>query len=182
MVRGPVRKCSGSVPARPKRRFWPPSISPCWGLAWGARSRSASATRPLAPLMWVVGWSFACAHCPPGASVCPPRSIHIRGARGAPWPPKLTFWSFVLAIPHSLAPQERRARALLVRRFGGALYFLLNAHMDVIKKDASSYFNAAYARNQQPRYRREEHFHLGWTFDVMVIVTLLIAVLGYFTA
>jgi hypothetical protein len=71
---------------------------------------------------------------------------------------------------------------LLVRRFAGALYFLLNAHMEVIKKDASGFLKTAYAHDQRPRYRREEHFHLGWTFDVLVIVVLLIAVVGYLTA
>ena len=70
----------------------------------------------------------------------------------------------------------------MVRRFAGAFYFLLNAHMEAIKKDASGFFKTAYAQDQRSRYRREEHFHLGWTFDVLVIVALLIAVVGYFTA
>ena len=89
---------------------------------------------------------------------------------------------FVLAIPHAFALQERRAPALLVRRFAGALYLLPLACMDAIKKDARSFFDTVYAQNQRPRLRHEAHFHLGWMFDVTVIVTLLIAVIGYFTA
>lgn len=54
--------------------------------------------------------------------------------------------------------------------------------MDAIKKDARSIFNTAYARDQRPRFRRDEHFHLGWMFDVTVIVALLIAVVGYIMA
>ena len=54
--------------------------------------------------------------------------------------------------------------------------------MDAIKKDARSFFDTVYAPNQRPRLRHEAHFHLGWMFDVTVIVALLIAVIGYFTA
>jgi hypothetical protein len=55
--------------------------------------------------------------------------------------------------------------------------------MDARKPIARGVFKAAYAHGQyKPRSRREEPFHLGPAFDVMVIVALLIAVVGYLTA
>lgn len=71
---------------------------------------------------------------------------------------------------------------VLVAGPSGLPYFLPNICMDAINKDTSGFFKTAYARDQRsPRYRREEPFHLGWWFDVTVIVALLIAVVGYIT-
>ena len=65
----------------------------------------------------------------------------------------------------------------------GLPYFLPHVCMDAITKDARGLFKTAYARDQRlHRYRREEPFHLGWTFDAAVIALLLIAVVGYITA
>ena len=73
--------------------------------------------------------------------------------------------------------------AFLVRRIAGAFYLLPIIRMDAINKDAHTVLKAAYARHQpRPRYSRAEPYHLGWTFDVAVIVTLLIAVAGCLTA
>jgi hypothetical protein len=83
--------------------------------------------------------------------------------------------SLALSIQGGVAP-------VLVAGPSGLPYFLPNACMDAIKKDARSLFKTAYAREQpRPRYRRDEPYHLGWAFDVAVIVVFLIAVVGYIT-
>jgi hypothetical protein len=86
-----------------------------------------------------------------------------------------------LAIPHSLAHQERRAIAFMAGP-SGLSYFFPHLRMDTPVKSVRGLFAAAYSPDQKPRFRHNDHFHLGWMFDATVIIALLIAAVGLFTA
>jgi len=60
----------------------------------------------------------------------------------------------------------------------GLPYFLPHTRMDAIKMLVRDFFVNAYTQPKPHATRRP--FHLGWTFDLAVVVVLLIAATGYF--